>query len=324
MSIDSRHTTLGSPAYALLTKCLGLREITENLQKIAESDTSVLILGESGTGKELIARAIHELSARREQRCVTLNCGAIAPSLIQAELFGHEKGAFTSAHKRQIGIVETAHKGTLFMDEIGELPLELQSNFLRLLQENCFERIGSNESIHVDVRIVSATNVDLEGLVAAGGFREDFFYRINVLTVKVPPLRERLQDVEVLAHHFLRNEVLTHRLKPLRFSHDAICSMARHAWPGNVRELRNRVRRAIVMCEQRVIDSSDLELPRSASCDLDCPSLAEARRGAEQHAINRSLILSNRNVTEAARLLKTSRLTLYRLMKKHGIQGLES
>lgn len=299
-----------------------IREVKSQLKKIAESNTSVLILGESGTGKELIARAIHELSPRRNQRCITLNCGAIPPTLVQTELFGHEKGAFTNAFKQKPGRVELADKGTLFLDEIGELPTDQQANLLRFLQEGCFERVGGNEPVHVDVRVVSATNVNLADSVAKGTFREDFYYRINVLTIRLPPLRERIEDIELLANHFLRNELRRYPYKTLRFSAGASASMREYHWPGNIRELSNRVRRAIVMCEGNEITGKDLEL-QSSELNLAALSLAAARQSAEKTAIGRCLTMSNHNISHAARLLKTSRLTLYRLMKKHGIQSLD-
>lgn len=300
-----------------------IREIKSQLKKIAESNTSVLILGESGTGKELIAKAIHELSSRRRQRCITLNCGAIPPTLVQSELFGYEKGAFTNAFRQKLGRVELADKGTLFLDEIGELPSDQQVNLLRFLQEGCFERVGGNEPVHVDVRVVSATNVNLAESVARGTFREDFYYRINVLTITMPPLRERIEDIEPLANHFLQHEMRRYDYKPLHFSNGALASMLQYHWPGNIRELSNRVRRAVVMCEGNEIKRKDLELQPSEH-SLAALSLAAARQNAEKTAIGRSLTMSNHNISQAARLLKTSRLTLYRLMKKHGIRSLNS
>jgi transcriptional regulator with PAS, ATPase and Fis domain len=307
----------------IIGNCPKIREIKSQLKRIAESNTSVLILGESGTGKELVAKAIHELSPRRNQRCVNLNCGAIPPTLVQSELFGYEKGAFTNAYCQKPGRVELAHKGTLFLDEIGELPNDQQANLLRFLQEGCFERVGGNEPVHVDVRVVSATNVNLAESVANGTFREDFYYRINVLTITMPPLRERLEDIELLARHFLQHEMLRYNYKSLRFSSDALAGMLQYRWPGNVRELSNRVRRAVVMCEGNEITRKDLALPHSEQ-SLATLSLAAARQSAEKNAIGRCLTMSNHNVSQAARLLKTSRLTLYRLMKKHGIQSLDT
>jgi len=316
--------TEGSFDYSpIIGSCPKIREIKSQLKKIAESNTSVLILGESGTGKELVAKAIHELSLRRNQRCITLNCGAIPANLVQSELFGYEKGAFTNAFRQKFGRVELADKGTLFLDEIGELPSDQQVNLLRFLQEGCFERVGGNEPVHVDVRVVSATNVNLAESVAKGTFREDFYYRINVLTIMMPPLRDRIDDIEPLANHFLRQELLPYRYKSLRFSNDALASMLQYRWPGNIRELGNRVRRAVVMCEGKEITRKDLELQQSEQ-SLTAISLAAARQSAEKTAIGLCLTISNHNVSQAARLLKTSRLTLYRLMKKHGIQGLDT
>ena len=307
----------------IIGNCLNIRAITSQLKKIAQSNVSVLIRGESGTGKELIAKAIHELSSRRNARCVTLNCGAIPPTLVQSELFGYEKGAFTNAFRQKLGRVELAHKGTLFLDEIGELPTDQQVNLLRFLQEGYFERVGGNEPVHVDVRVVSATNVDLEKSVARGGFREDFYYRINVITIHMPPLRERIEDIELLANHFLQIEIQKYTFRPMKFTNEAIRSMLQYSWPGNIRELSNRVRRAMVMCEYDVISSKDLELPQTDQ-NLVALSLAKARQNAEKTAIGHCLAMCNHNISHAARLLKISRLTLYRLMKKHGIHGLDS
>ena len=293
-------------------------ELLRQIRRIAKVDAPVFIGGESGSGKELAAQAIHQYSSRASQPFVPVNCGAIQPSLIQSELFGHERGAFTGADREKRGLIEAADGGTLFLDEIGDLPRELQINLLRFLQEKTISRVGSTRSIQVDVRVIAATNVDLEKAVAAGKFREDLFYRLNVLNLRVAPLRERRDDIELLAEHFFRRFALEKSPRLKGFSERALGVMTAHAWPGNVRELVNRVRRAMVMAEGRLITPADLGLePRSDAPPWE--ALGDARTKAEQTAIVVSLKQAGKNVTQAARHLGVSRMTLYRLMAKHGI-----
>lgn len=285
------------------------------LDKIASVDAPVLIMGESGTGKELAARMIHERSRRARERFVAMNCGAIPTTLIQSELFGYEKGAFTGADLRKIGQIESAQGGTLFLDEIGDLPHELQTNLLRFLQERTIERVGGHRSLSVDVRVIAATHVDLERAVAEGRFREDLYYRLNVIQVRAPSLRERGTDIEVLARCFFRKFSSDKSWNLRGFSESAIEAMYGHSWPGNVRELMNRVRQAMIMSENRLITPEDLGLESVANEEL--PSLAEARASAEKETISLALRQSAYNVSAAASKLGTSRATLYRLAGRH-------
>ena len=300
-----------SPAIARL-----LRQI----KRIGQVEAPALIRGESGSGKELIARAIHDASRRASGPFVVVNCGAIPAALIQSELFGHEKGSFTGAGRQTRGLIETANGGTVFLDEIGDLPLDLQTNLLRFLQESTIDRVGSSKSIRVDVRVVAATHVDLEAAVEAGTFRKDLFYRLNVLPLSVPPLRERSEDIEMLAMHYFRKFGSERSSQLKRFSRRAVMAMAAHDWPGNVRELINRIRRAMVLAEGKLILPSDLGLQHLDDATIRVP-LDQARLEAERHAISGTLQVSGKNVTHAARQLGVSRMTLYRLMAKHRIEA---
>jgi DNA-binding NtrC family response regulator len=296
----------------------GMRQLLRQIRKIANVDAPVLISGESGSGKELTAQAVHKYSVRSDSPFVPLNCGAIPATLIQSELFGHDKGAFTGADRIKHGLIYSADKGTLFLDEIGDLSLELQTNLLRFLQEKTIIRVGSTQTIQVDVRIIAASHVNLEEAVRKGKFREDLFYRLNVLPLRVPPLRERKEDIEPLAQCFFHkfSQERSPRLKG--FSSLAIKAMESHDWPGNVRELMNRVRRALVMAEGRLISPGDLELERRTT-PRSLEPLGDARNNAERSAICMSLQREGKNITHAARDLGVSRMTLYRLMEKYGI-----
>lgn len=295
-----------------------MMELFKDIRKVAGVDAPVLITGESGTGKELAALALHERSSRNEQPFVAVNCGALPNSLIQSELFGHEKGAFTGASQRKIGRIEAAAGGTIFLDEIGDLPLELQVNLLRFLQEKTIERVGATSTIQVDVRVLAATHVDLEAAVAEGRFREDLYYRLNVLKIITPPLRERQGDVEVLAKYFFEKFSHEKRRNVKGFSPSALRLMNRYAWPGNVRELISRVRRAMVMCERRLITPDDLDLDRRDGKRL-VTTLEAARCAAEMVVIRNALQKNNNNLTSASRELGVSRVTLYRLIEKYGL-----
>ena len=299
-----------SPAIATL-----LRQI----KRVAKADAPVLITGESGSGKELTAHAVHQASRRHRGPFVPVNCGAIQPTLIQSALFGHAKGSFTGALKDERGLIEVAEGGTIFFDEIGDLSLDMQINLLRFLQEKTINRVGSTRSISVDVRVIAATNVDLHQAVATGRFREDLFYRLNVLPLHVPALRERGADIELLAEHFF-TQFAHERSSALKgFSRGALAAMAAYAWPGNVRELINCVRRATVMAEGRLVSPEDLGL-QAPEEPVPQEALDQARIHAERSAIADSLQRAGRNVTRAARTLGISRMTLYRLMAKHGIE----
>ncbi len=293
-----------------------LVELHNQVRKLAAVNVPVLITGESGTGKEVAARNLHRLSARARGTFVAINCGALPEKLVQSELFGHERGAFTGANARKIGKLESARDGTVFLDEIGDLPLEAQVNLLRFLQEGTIERIGGNELIRLDVRVIAATHVDLERAVAEGRFRADLYYRLNVLRLRMPPLRERGQDAELLARYFLERFAREHGVRARGFSRDALDAVNLHPWPGNVRELMNRVRRAAVLCDGGLIRAQDLELEGELAeprCGL---SLENAREQAERDLIQLTLRETRHNMSECARRLGVSRVTLYRLCKK--------
>lgn len=295
-----------------------MQNLVKKIAKVASIDLNVLIRGESGTGKELTAQAIHRLSNRANGPFVAVNCGALPNDLIQAELFGHEKGAFTGADRRRVGRIETAQNGTLFLDEIGDLPLDMQTNLLRFLQEKKIGRVGNSNDFAVDVRVIAATNVNLEKAVEEGRFREDLYYRLNVLHLEMPPLRERGKDIELLARHFFQQFSRNLRPNVKGFSKQAMDAINEHGWPGNVREMVNRVQRAVVMCEGRLIKPRDLGLDRDAP-HIGLVTLAEARKQAEKEIIEATLSAVRNNVSKAARRLDVSRVTLYRLMELHAI-----
>ncbi|QBQ55671.1 sigma-54 dependent transcriptional regulator [Nitrosococcus wardiae] len=295
-----------------------MQQVYRSIRKIASVDMPILITGESGTGKELAALAIHERSMRVNGPFMAVNCGALPPELIQSELFGHEKGAFTGAIKQKFGQIELAAGGTVFLDEIGDLPLNLQVNLLRFLQEGTFKRVGGTQEMTIDARVMAATHVDLEKAVSEGHFREDLYYRLNVLNLRMPSLAERENDIEILAKYFFEkfSDQTTMRIKG--FSQEALRRLHRHAWPGNVRELINRIRRAMVMCEGRLITPIDLGLERRLS-NRRIMTLAEARARAEKETILRTLRQAKGNVSQTAIQLGISRPTLYRLMEKYKI-----
>jgi DNA-binding NtrC family response regulator len=304
---------------ALTGDSVAIARLRAQIGKVAQSDAPVLIWGESGSGKELTAQAIHTRSARAAGPFVPINCGAIPPALIQSELFGHARGAFTGASREKAGLIESAAAGTMFLDEIADLPKDLQSNLLRFLQEKTIYRVGSTRSITVDVRVIAASHVNLQQAVTDGLFREDLYYRLNVLPIDVPPLRERKDDLDMLARHFFHTYA-TEKAPHLKgFGNDALRAIREHDWPGNVRELINRTRRAMVLAEGRLIGAHDLGLaPRRAH--VPGAGLDASRIDAERAAIGASLERAGRNITHAARDLGVSRMTLYRLLAKHGIQ----
>ncbi|MGF6770819.1 DNA-binding NtrC family response regulator [Paraburkholderia sp. GAS199] len=290
-----------------------------SIRKIAVTDAPVFISGESGTGKELTAAAIHAGSPRRNAPFVAINCGAIPPHLLQSELFGYERGAFTGANQRRIGRVEAANGGTLFLDEIGDLPLESQASLLRFLQQSTIDRLGGNGSIDVDVRIISATHVDIDAAIDDGRFRSDLYHRLCVLRIDEPPLRARGKDIELLALYTLERYRKDASRRLYGFSPEAIAALHQYDWPGNVRELINRVRRAMVMSEGRTISADDLELSNYAASNP--LTLAQARETAERQAIELALLRHRGRPGDAARELGVSRTTLYRLLSAHGVRA---
>ena len=315
-SIDARD---GHPEGEMVGSCEAMLSLFRSIRKVAMTDAPVFISGESGTGKELTAVAIHERSTRRDQPFVAINCGAIPAHLLQSELFGYERGAFTGANQRKIGRVEAANGGTLFLDEIGDLPLESQASLLRFLQERKVERLGGHGSTPVDVRIISATHVDMQTAMIEGRFRADLYHRLCVLQLDEPPLRARGKDIELLAKHMLDRFKKEASRKLRGFAPDAIAAIHNYGWPGNVRELINRIRRAIVMSEGQQISASDLEL--ADYVEVAPVSLAQARESAERQAIELALLRHRGRLGDAAQELGISRVTLYRLLTAHGLRA---
>ncbi len=297
-------------------------DVFKRIKQVSETDYPVLITGDTGTGKEMAARAVHTLSDRASKPLVIINCSSIPENLLENELFGHERGAFTGAGGRVIGKCEQADQGTIFLDEIGELPLALQVKILRCLQEGTIERLGGIRTITLDVRIIAATNVNIEDAVKQGAFRQDLFYRLNVIPLRIPGLRRRPEDILVLAHHFLLTESQNLHCGRKSFSPTAIAALTAHAWPGNVRELQNRIRRALGTTTGKMIHPSDMGLEDAPvdSAAEKLSTLKEARDTAEKTAVRRALALTGNNISRAAKLLEISRPTLHDLFNKHGIK----
>ncbi len=294
------------------------REVYAKIRKVASTDVPVLIVGESGTGKELAAQAIHRRSIRKEGPFVTINCGAIPETLLESELFGHEKGAYTGAHIQRKGRIELAQDGTLFLDEIGDLSLMLQVKILRFLQEQQIERIGGREQITVDARIVAATNQDLGKVIQVGQFREDLYYRLSVFVITMPSLRQREGDISLLAKALLERYSFEHKKKITGFTSQAIHALEAHKWKGNIRELENRIKRALIMAEGRKLTPADLELDHYSD-KYKKRSLKDAREAVEKEFVQRAVARNKSNLTQAASELGISRPTLYDLMDKYGI-----
>jgi two-component system NtrC family response regulator len=295
-----------------------MRTVFESIRKVATTDAPVLILGESGTGKEMAALAIHRKSARKDGPFITINCSAIPETLLESELFGHEKGAFTGAHAQVKGRIETASGGTLFLDEIGEIPLPIQVKLLRFLQEKRIERVGGRQEIQIDARVIAATNADLKKGMASGSFREDLFYRLAVIQIVLPPLRARETDIRLLAKSFLKRFGAPLNKSGLTFDQEALRAISRHQWPGNVRELENRVRRAVIMAEGKRLTAQDLELSSDAA-GAQPATLNAAREALEKEMIQQALRKHSGKISPAAAELGVSRPTLYDLMEKLGI-----
>ena len=311
-----------TPAMAgIITRDPGMQKVCRTVEKIAPTSATLLIAGESGTGKELLARALHDLSPRKGKRFVAINCAAIPETLLESELFGYEKGAFTGAAKLTIGKFETAQGGTLFLDEIGDLSLALQVKLLRFLQERVIERVGGRQEIPIDVRIVCATNQNLKDLTAAGKFREDLYYRLAEIVLDVPPLRSRNGDAALLAHEFVRRFGSEQKRGSMTLRPDAVAAIESYAWPGNVRELENVIRRAVIMADGPGIGAADIGIsPAIQDEETSQLNLRQVRDEAEKHAVLRALGRVNGNLSKAADLLGVSRPTLYELIHRFGLK----
>ncbi len=303
--------------HGMIGNCEAMQQLFSTIRKVAKTDASVFISGESGTGKELTALAIHERSGRSKGPFVAINCGAIPHHLLQSELFGYERGAFTGASQRRAGRIEAANGGTLFLDEIGDMPLEAQASLLRFLEVRKIERLGGNDSMPVDVRVISATHVDLDGAVQAGRFRSDLYHRLCVLRIHEPPLRARGKDIDILAHFVLQKYKADSGRKISGFTSSALDAMRRYEWPGNVRELINRVRRGMVMAESRLLTPHDLGLETPG--ESEPVTLEQARALAERTAIENALLRNDHRINKAAAELGISRVTLYRMMIEYGL-----
>ncbi len=316
-------TQAESPLDGIIATSEVMLKVCRTIEKVAPTNVTTLLQGESGTGKELLARALHGLSQRADQKFVAINCAAIPETLLESELFGYEKGAFTGAAKQTKGKLETADSGTVFLDEVGDMPITLQAKLLRFLQERVVERLGGREEIPVDVRVVCATNQDLSTLIAEGRFREDLYYRISEVTVRIPPLRERESGKLVLARSFLARAAKQHG-RPLRgFTKEALDAIQSYAWPGNVRELENKINGAVILAEGQHVTLEDLGLPAADAGRLSL-NLREAREAAELQAVRRALAIAEGNYSRASELLGITRPTLYDLVKKYHLNPSES
>ncbi len=313
-----QNTMHSAPLSGFLTQDAEMLRICRTAEKVAPTNATVLLLGESGTGKELIARALHELSPRKKERLIAINCAAIPENLLESELFGYEKGAFTGAAKQTPGKLEVAHKGTLFLDEIGDLPLTLQAKLLRFLQERVIERLGGREEIPVDVRVVCATHRNIKEMIARGQFREDLYFRIAEIVLDIPPLRSRPGDSTLLAHAIVRRAAMDQGRGAMNLHLDAINAIEAYLWPGNVRELENCLKRAVIMADGNTIRYEDLGLQVEAPGDA--LNLKQVREEAERQAVTRVLARTNGNLSKAAELLGISRPTLYELLDRFGLR----
>ena len=312
--VGDERMVLGS----LVTAAPEMAKVSRTIERVADADVTVMLLGASGTGKELLARGLHEASGRRRGAFVAINCAAIPENLLEAELFGYEKGAFTGAIKTTEGKIELAEGGTLFLDEVGDIPLPLQVKLLRFLQERVIERIGGRKAIPVDTRIVCATHQNLEAMIGEGRFREDLFYRIAEIVVKIPSLAERHGDAALLARHFLHRFAREMNPQVRGFSASALAAIDGWRWPGNVRELENRMKRAVIMADGKLITADDLDL--GAGEEAMPVNLKAAREEADRRAIRHALARTENNISGAAKLLGISRPTLYDLMKQYDLQ----
>ena len=302
-----------------------IQTVVKKAENIAATDISTLLLGESGTGKEVFARSIHEHSPRKDKPFVAINCASIPENLLESELFGYEKGAFTGANKTTLGKIETAQGGTLFLDEIGDMPIGLQAKMLRFLQERVIERVGGRAEIPVDIRVICATHRDLQAMVADETFREDLYYRVGEIPILIPPLRDRDQDIILLARTFLKMYREEFNAKAKSFSEPAIQAMLAHKWPGNIREMQNKLKSAVIMAEGSVIQPDDLGLmPVSGNAEPETLNLREVREIAESRAIRRAYQKSDSNMSKTAELLGITRPTLYSLLDKYNLEDLKT
>ena len=309
-----------SPLSGLITRDPGMLKVCRNIEKVAPSSATVMLQGDSGTGKELLARAVHELSPRRGKRFMAINCAAIPENLLESELFGYERGAFTGAVKQTLGKIELANEGTFFLDEVGDLPMSLQAKLLRFLQERVVERIGGHKEIAVDVRIVCATHRNLKEMALAGQFREDLYYRLSEIVVTIPPLGRRIGDAALLAHHFKNKFSAKEGRASLSFNPQALAMIENYPWPGNVREMENCIKRAVIMAEGPQITPDDLGLAAATSEPEEPINLRQIRDEAGYKAVVKALARVDGNIAKAAELLGISRPTMYDLMERHGIR----
>jgi two-component system NtrC family response regulator len=312
-------THADSPISGIITRDPALIKVCRNIEKIAPSDASVILLGDSGTGKEVLARALHLSSARKNKRFIAINCAAIPETLLESELFGYEKGAYTGAAKQTLGKIELANGGTFFLDEVSDLPIALQAKLLRFLQERVIERIGGREEIPVDVRIVCATHQNLQELIETNHFRKDLYYRLSEIVIKIPPLQDRLGDAALLAHYFKNKFSAQEKVPSLNFSQEALAVIEGHQWPGNIREMENCIKRAVIMADGVQISAEDLglEIPK---VQIEPINLRQVREDAERSALVKTMARVNGNIAKAAELLGVSRPTIYDLMNRHGIK----
>jgi len=310
------------PLAGIIATCPEMLKVCRTVEKIAPTDITTLLLGASGTGKERFARALHELSPRAGRKMIAINCAAIPENLLESELFGYEKGAFTGASQTTPGKIEYADGGTLFLDEIGDLPQELQSKLLRFLQERVVERVGGRKEIPVNVRIICATHQNLEQHIADGRFREDLYYRVSEMTIRIPALKDRTGDALVLAISFLSRFAAEHGTGVKGFDASATAAIEAYGWPGNVRELESRIKRAVIMADGSQISAEDLELGSVLSDDREdmALNLRQVRETAEREAIQRAMACASDNVSEASNLLGVTRPTLYSMLEKYGLK----
>lgn len=314
-----REQQSNSPLAGMIASSPKMMQVCRMIEKVSPTMATVLILGESGTGKEVAARAIHNVSDRKDNRFIAINCAAIPDTLMESELFGYEKGAFTGAAKQTPGKVEVASGGTLFLDELGDMPLALQAKLLRFLQERVIERLGGRDEIPVDVRVVCATNKNLEDMVREGTFREDLYYRISEMVIDLPPLRDREGDKVVLARHLLRKMTEEQQRDISGLSDEAVNAIETYDWPGNVREMENKIKRSVILCEGKQVTPDDLGLSTNEQTTVN---LRQVRQEAEKNAILNALALTDNNISAAAKQLGVTRPTLYDLMKKYHIQSI--